>query len=133
MVLKKMVLPPTELTRLGKKELTQSDIEFFKKKYGKKFVRALKIVEDGDVVKYQFNPSETTTWVVQGRKRQYMTIPNTYCTCRSFYQDVVISRETNMCYHLLAQKIAEVRNQYETRRATDTDRRQLYVDWRRTD
>lgn len=128
-----MVLPLTELKRLGKTELTQSDVEYFKQKYGKKFVRALKAVEDGNVLMYRFHPSETTTWIVKGRRRQYMTIPDTYCTCRSFYQDVVISRDTNMCYHLLAQKIAEIRNQYEIRRATDTERRQLYVDWRRTD
>lgn len=128
-----MALPPTETRRLEKDELLQSDIEFFKRKYGKKFVRALKAVEDGKVVKYMFSPSDSSTWIVRGRKREYMVIPDIYCTCRSFYQEVVISRDTNMCYHLLAQRIAELRRLHETRKATDQDRRQMYVEWRRTD
>ncbi len=128
-----MVLPPTETRRLEKDELLQIDIEFFTDKYGKKFVRALKAAEDGKVVKYTFSPSETSTWIVRGKKREYMVIPEVYCTCRSFYQDVVISRETNMCYHLLAQRIAELRGLHESREGTDQDRRQMYIEWRRTD
>ena len=128
-----MALPPTETRRLEKDELLQSDIEFFKRRYGKKFVRALKAAEDGKVVKYMFSPSDSSTWIVRGRKREYMVIPDIYCTCRSFYQEVVISRDTNICYHLLAQRIAELRGLHETREATDQDRRQMYIEWRRTD
>jgi predicted nucleic acid-binding Zn finger protein len=128
-----MVLPPTEVRRLEKKELTQSDIEYFQHRYGKKFVRAFKTAEDGKVTMYHFHPSDTTTWIVRGRKRQYMVIPDVYCTCRSFYQDVVISRETDMCYHMLAQKIAQLRNLQGVCESTDSERRQLYVEWRRTD
>ncbi|MGQ4912059.1 MAG: hypothetical protein ACTSV3_07505 [Candidatus Thorarchaeota archaeon] len=128
-----MILPANELKRLSQKNLTQEDIEFFRKRYGKKFVRAMKAVDEGRVVQYQFHPSDSYTWIVEGSGRQYMVIPDIYCTCRSFYQEVVIARETNMCYHLLAQKIAEVRNEYRVRRATDVERRELYVEWRRTD
>jgi predicted nucleic acid-binding Zn finger protein len=128
-----MSLPQSELNRLSKKTLTQNDIEYFKNRYGNKFVKALRSVEERKIVRYQFHPSESVTWIVKGRGRQYLVIPGLYCTCRSFYQDVVISRETNMCYHLLAQRIAEVRKEYETQESTDTERRKLYVEWRRTD
>lgn len=128
-----MSLPQSETNRLSKENLTQSDIEYFKNKYGKKFVKALRTVEEGKVVKFKFNPSESVTWIVAGRGRQYLVIPEIYCTCRSFYQEAVISRETNMCYHLLAQRIAEIREEYETQETTDTERRKLYVEWRRTD
>ena len=128
-----MALSPTETKKLSRDNLTQSDIDYFRKKYGKKFVRALRVVEEKKVDKYQFRPSDSITWVVKGRSRQYLVIPKIYCTCRSFYQEVVISRESNMCYHLLAQQIAEIRNQYELVDSTDAARRKLYVEWRRTD
>jgi len=127
-----MVLPQPEVARLSKGNLTQDDIEFFKNKYGKKFIRALRAVEERKVVKYHFLPSESETWIVEGR-REYLVIPDLYCTCRSFYQEVVISREVSMCYHLLAQRIAEIRGQFQPKESTDTERRQLFVEWRRTD
>jgi len=128
-----MALSPIEERKLSQENLTQGDIDFFRKKYGKKFVRALRVVEEKKVERYHFKPSDSITWVVKGRSRQYMVIPKIYCTCRSFYQDVVISRDTNMCYHMLAQQIAEIRNQYESIDSTDTARRKLFVEWRRTD
>ena len=128
-----MALSLIEERKLSRENLTQDDIDYFRKKYGKKFVRALRVVEENKVEKYQFKPSDTITWIVKGRARQYLVIPKVYCTCRSFYQEVVISRESNMCYHLLAQQIAELRDQYELVDSTDTQRRKLYVDWRRTD
>jgi len=128
-----MALSLIEKKKLSQETLTQGDIDYFRKKYGKKFVRALRVVEEKNVNKYQFSPSDTVTWIVKGRTRQYMVIPKTYCTCRSFYQEVVISRESNLCYHLLAQQIAEIRNQYVSIESTDSARRKLYVEWRRTD
>ena len=128
-----MSLPQSDVKKLSKESLTQADIEYFKDKYGKKFVKALRAVEEGKVIRYEFSPSESTTWIVKGRSRQYLIIPEIYCTCRSFYQEVVISRETNMCYHLLAQRIAEIREAFKIQESNDAERRKLYVEWRRTD
>jgi len=128
-----MALPQSEVNRLSKETLIQDDIEYFKNKYGKKFVKALRAVEEGKVIRYKFSPSESVTWIVKGRSRQYLVIPELYCTCRSFYQEVVIARETNMCYHLLAQRIAEIGERYDSQNSTDTNRRKLFVEWRRTD
>jgi predicted nucleic acid-binding Zn finger protein len=128
-----MALSPIEEKKLSQENLTQKDIDYFRDKYGKKFVRALRVVEEKKVEKYHFKPSDSITWIVKGRARQYLVIPKTYCTCRSFYQEVVISRESDMCYHLLAQQIAEIRSQHELVDSTDTARRKLYVEWRRTD
>jgi len=108
-----MALSLIEEKKLSKESLTQSDVEYFRNKYGKKFIRALRVVEEKKVEKYEFQPSGSVTWIVRGRQRQYMIIPKIYCTCRSFYQEVVIARESNMCYHLLAQQIAELRGLYE--------------------
>ncbi len=127
------MLTVNELHMLSERELTQRTVEHFKDKYGKRFVRALRAVEEGKVIRYSFTPSETSIWIVQGHQRDYLTIPEVYCSCRSFYQSVVISRETDVCYHLLAQEIAEVRNQFRSVLSTDAERRRMYVQWRRTD
>jgi predicted nucleic acid-binding Zn finger protein len=127
-----MLLSKSEINKLSKKELTQDIVEYFKKKYGNRFIRALRSVEEGHVSKYTFTPSETITWIVKGR-REYITIPETYCTCRAFYQDVVITREVRLCYHLLAQMIAEIRGSYQVIETSDSERRRLLIEWRRTD
>jgi predicted nucleic acid-binding Zn finger protein len=131
--MRNMPLPSKETKMLGKEELTQSDIEYFRSKYGKRFVRALRAVEEGRVLEYLFNPSETTKWIVRGKRREYLVIPGVFCTCRSFYHSVVIEREVQMCYHLLAQAIAETRNQQRRVESTDAERREMSAELRRTD
>ena len=127
-----MILNKSEIKRISKNELTQDDIEYFKNRFGNRFVRALRAVEEGKVLKYTFSPSDTHTWIVKGTKREYLVIPDIFCTGRDFYQSVVISRDATTCYHLLAQQIAEIRNSYKTIKATDAERRQLFVKWRKT-
>lgn len=128
-----MLLPRHEMERLSKNEMTQEDIEYFRDKYGKRFVRALRSVEEGRVTKYTFHPSETVRWSVRGSRREYLVIPEIFCTCRSFYHEVVIDGDSSMCYHLLAQRIAELRQEYDPADCTDADRRKLAMKWRRTD
>ena len=128
-----MFLPRHETERLSKTNMTQEDVQYFRDKYGKRFVRALRSVEVGRVKEYSFHPSEITRWSVRGSRREYLVIPEIFCTCRSFYHEVVIDGTSTMCYHLLAQKIAELRNEYEIVKCTDADRRKLAVKWRRTD
>ncbi|UCE09992.1 MAG: hypothetical protein JSW61_13620 [Candidatus Thorarchaeota archaeon] len=111
--------------------MDQEDIEYFRTKYGKRFVRAFRAVEEGKVKMYLFKPSDSLAWTVLGRKRDYLVIPSTFCTCRDFYQAVVINREAQMCYHLLAQTIASIREEHKVVEATDSDRRKLYQEWRR--
>jgi predicted nucleic acid-binding Zn finger protein len=128
-----MVLTAHEVAVLSQAELTQSDIEYFRAKYGLRFIRALRAVEESRVAKYHFEPSGSTAWIVRGLQREYLVIPEVYCSCRSFYQSVVIAREADTCYHLLAQRIAEIRSSYEVVESTDAKRRSLLVLWRRTD
>ena len=124
-------MPPNEARIFEKEVLEQSDIDYFRRKYGKRFVRALRAVEEGKVRKYCFLPSEVTRWTVIGRTKEYLVIPDVFCSCRDFYQSVVIHRTAKMCYHLLAQKISEIRGLYSVFRLTDADRRRLYHEWRK--
>ncbi len=128
-----MPLNPYEIRLLSEDELTQDTIQYFRNKYNNRFIRALRAVEERRVIRYHFLPSDTTTWTVEGGKREYLVIPDVYCSCRSFYQSVVIAHEFEMCYHMLAQRIAEVRELYENAETSDSERRRLYNKWRRTD
>ena len=128
-----MVLDAYEVKLLEAPELSQNTIEHFKQRYGKRFVRALKLVEAGRVLRYRFAPSGSVSWIVQGRAREYLTIPELYCSCRSFYQSVVIKHEVDMCYHILAQRIAEIRGSYRAIESTDGERRRLFTRWRNTE
>ncbi|MBD3405780.1 MAG: hypothetical protein GF411_06580 [Candidatus Lokiarchaeota archaeon] len=125
-----MSLRKNEELRLAKDVLTQSDIQYFRNQYGKRFVRALRAVEEKRVFKYEFNPSESSIWTVKGKRNEYFVIPETFCTCRDFYQAVVIAREVKMCYHLLATSIAIIRNSFVTIGSTDSVRRTLLAKWR---
>ncbi len=127
------MLTAKEIDMLRGGNPTQDAVVYLRKKYGDRFVRALRAVEENRVKKYTFHPSDSPVWIVKGRRREYMIIPDIYCSCRSFYQDVVISRSTDFCYHLLAQEIAQLWNMYEQITASDQERRNLFVQWRRTD
>ncbi|TFG10783.1 hypothetical protein EU538_00795 [Candidatus Thorarchaeota archaeon] len=118
---------------MSEDELTQDTVQYFRKKYNNRFIRALRAAEEGRVMHYHFRPSDTTAWIVQGGKREYLVIPGIYCSCRSFYQSVVIARDFEMCYHMLAQNIAEVRSLQKDAETSDSERRRLYDKWRRTD
>ncbi len=123
-------MPEHEARILARGELTQGENQYFRKRYGKRFIRALRAVEEGRVVRYHFMPSDTTVWIVRGSDDEYRVIPGIFCTGRDFYQSVVMSRESKMCYHMLAQQIAELRGTYETVEATDSERRQILSRWR---
>ncbi|MCF2135643.1 MAG: hypothetical protein K9W43_00195 [Candidatus Thorarchaeota archaeon] len=128
-----MVLSAKETQMLVGGSPSQEAVLYFRNKYGDRFVRALRAVEEGRVTKYVFHPSNTSTWIVKGRRRDYMVIPDVYCSCRSFYQDVVIAHSMDFCYHLLAQEIAQLWGHYKIIDQSDRERRTLYIQWRRTD
>ncbi len=128
-----MQLSAYELNLLKEPHLRQSTIQYFCSRYGQLFVRALRAVDEQRVLRYHFHPSGLIAWIVKGRRRDYLTIPDVYCSCRSFYQSVVITRSAEICYHLLAQKIAEIRKAYQNIESTDIERRILHLEWRRTD
>lgn len=128
-----MTFTAREVAILSRSKLTQADIEYFRGKYGLSFIRALRAVEENRIAKYHFRPSGSTVWIIRGLRREYLVIPEVYCSCRSFYQSVVIARKADTCYHLLAQRIADIRDSYEKIESTDAERRSLFVHWRRTD
>jgi predicted nucleic acid-binding Zn finger protein len=89
--------------------------------FGDKLGRALEAVDQGRVMRFVFNPSRRILWVVSGRGGEYLVLPNAgFCSCEDFYFRV-ISHEESLCYHILAQKLAEVLNRYTTKEDTDEE------------
>ena len=75
--------------------------------FGSRFTKALDTLKEGRVKKYIFKPSGRTVWIVVGRERDYLIMPEAeFCTCDDFYFRV-LDKKVHMCYHLLTQKIAQ--------------------------
>ena len=74
--------------------------------FGQRFTKALEAIKENRVKKYVFKPSNRVVWIVVGRERDYLLMPEAeFCTCDDFYFRV-LDRKVHLCYHLIAQKIA---------------------------
>ena len=74
--------------------------------FGSRFTKALEALKEGRVKRYIFKPSGRTVWIVVGRERDYLIMPEAeFCTCDDFYFRV-LDKKVHMCYHILTQKIA---------------------------
>ena len=95
------------------KTLDPKSLAELRGKFGEKLDRALKAFEDGHVKKYTFKPSKRQVWIVVGRTRDYQVIPRLFCMCDDFYLNVVVRGSDPLCYHILAQMIAEVTQKFD--------------------
>jgi predicted nucleic acid-binding Zn finger protein len=87
--------------------------------FGARLDNALKAIEESKVRRLLFMPSRRVVWLVSGRERDYFILPKAgFCSCEDFYFRV-ISHEEFLCYHLLAQRLAEVLGRYESLEETD--------------
>jgi predicted nucleic acid-binding Zn finger protein len=105
--------------------------ERLRKVYGVKFTKAEEAVSSMAVKKYTFKPSGRTVWIVVGREKEYFVIPDLYCQCDDFYINVVIRRKAKLCYHILAQAIAERLGSFEEYEASDSDFIRLNSEWKK--
>ena len=81
--------------------------------FGPRLASALEALREKRVKKYVFRPSGRVVWVVVGREREYLVLPKApYCSCDDFYFRVLDGR-ARLCYHIIAQRLAECLNWYE--------------------
>ncbi len=93
---------------LVEKGVTKKCEEKLSQVFGERGRRALKTVALKRVKKYVLYPSKRVRWIIVGRGEEYLVIPSVkYCSCKDFFF-YVMTGEAYMCYHLLAQKIAEL-------------------------
>jgi predicted nucleic acid-binding Zn finger protein len=99
--------------------------------FGQRFTKALEALKENRVKKYIFKPSSRTVWIVIGRERDYLIMPEAeFCTCDDFYFRV-LDRKIHLCYHLIAQKIARNLDWYETLEETDELYKTLMNEWKK--
>ncbi len=98
--------------------------------FGQRFTKALDALKEGRVKKYMFKPSGKTVWIVVGRERDYLIMPEAeFCMCDDFYFRV-LDKKVHMCYHLLTQKIAQNLNWFETIEENDDSYEMLMNEWK---
>jgi predicted nucleic acid-binding Zn finger protein len=99
--------------------------------FGQRFTKALNALKEKRVKKYVFKPSGRTVWIVIGRERDYLIMPEAeFCMCDDFYFRV-LDRKIHLCYHLIAQKIARNLGWYETLEENDKLYESLMNEWKK--
>ena len=99
--------------------------------FGQRFTKALNALKENRVKKYVFKPSGRTVWIVIGRERDYLIMPEAeFCMCDDFYFRV-LDRKIHLCYHLIAQKIARNLGWYETIEENDKLYESLMGEWKK--
>ncbi|HEX68786.1 MAG TPA: hypothetical protein ENG10_00630 [Candidatus Bathyarchaeota archaeon] len=111
-------------------KLTGEDIGRLYSLFGKRFLKAWKAVREGQVKKYVFNPSKRVVWIVVGKNRDYLIFPAAeFCTCDDFYFRVM-DHEIHLCYHLIAQKLAEALGWFDQIDESDELYETLMNEWK---
>ena len=111
-------------------KLTGEDIGRLYSLFGKRFLKAWKAVREGQVKKYVFNPSKRVVWIVVGKNKDYLIFPAAeFCTCDDFYFRVM-DHEAHLCYHLIAQKLAEALGWFDQIDESDELYETLMNEWK---
>ena len=100
--------------------------------FGSRFTKAWEALKDGRIKKYLFKPSGRVVWIVVGRERDYLVMPAAdFCSCDDFYFRVM-DKEIHLCYHLIAQKMAEALTWYDVFEEEDELYDSLMNEWKRS-
>ncbi len=98
--------------------------------FGQRFTKALEALKENRIKKYVFRPSNRVVWIVVGRERDYLLMPEAeFCTCDDFYFRV-LDKKAHLCYHLIAQKIARNLGWFEKVEAHDELYDTLMKEWK---
>ncbi len=109
--------------------ISGSDLQILSQHYGNRFWKALQAVAKDLVKKYIFKPSGREVWVVVGKSRDYRVLSEVYCDCEDFYINVIVKRNVNLCYHILAQILAQALDAYSEIRLDDMRYNGLRDEW----
>ena len=98
--------------------------------FGDRLTNGLKLANSRRVRRYEFKPSRRVVWVVKGRTNEYQIIPDLpFCYCDDYYFRVM-DRKRGLCYHIVAQRIAEALNQFQTVHKRDLQYSTITDRWR---
>ncbi len=90
-----------------KNQMTEAQLTRLSIVFGSRFAKAQEVLNERRTKKYAFEPSGRIVWIVVGREREYLVMPAAdFCSCDDFYFRVM-DKKIHLCYHLIAQKLAE--------------------------
>ena len=69
--------------------------------------------------------------MVVGKSRDYRVLSEVYCDCEDFYINVIVKRTADLCYHILAQILANALSTYSEIRVDDMVYETLREEWER--
>jgi predicted nucleic acid-binding Zn finger protein len=111
-------------------KLTGKNLTELYEVFGQRFIKALEALKENRVKKYVFKPTNRTVWIVVGKERDYLIMPEAeFCTCDDFYFRV-LDRQVHLCYHLIAQKLAKNLEWYESIEDHDEIYDTLMSEWK---
>jgi predicted nucleic acid-binding Zn finger protein len=111
-------------------KLTGKDLTKLHETFGERFIKAFEALKEHRVKKYIFEPSGKVVWIVVGKKKDYLLMPEAgFCSCDDFYFRVM-DREVHLCYHLIAQKIANILKGYDSIKERDELHDSLMKEWK---
>jgi len=98
--------------------------------FGERFTNGWKLASSRKVRRYDFRPSGRVVWAVQGRRGEYQVIPDIpFCYCDDYYFRVM-DRKRGLCYHIIAQRIAEALNRFRKTSRRDSQYPSITNRWR---
>ena len=111
-------------------KLTGKNLTKLYEVFGQRFIKAFEALKENRVKKYVFKPSGRIVWIVVGKERDYLLMPEAeFCSCDDFYFRV-LDREVHLCYHLIAQKIANILKWYDALEERDKLYDLLMKEWK---
>ena len=100
--------------------------------FGERLQQALNIIEKGAVKRYKFKPSGRVIWEVKGKTSSYQIMTRTYfCNCDDYYFRVMSSKK-QLCYHIIAQKLAFALGKFVNEERSDRDYSKITSRWRKS-
>ncbi len=124
-----VVLKQVSLEILRTHNITEDQKRVLAKVFEKRLTQALGLVESKNVKTYRFKPSGRTVWIVKGRTGKYQVMPESmFCTCDDYYFRVMDNKK-QLCYHLVAQQIAEALGQYDKEEMSDSKYAEATAKW----
>jgi predicted nucleic acid-binding Zn finger protein len=99
--------------------------------FGARFLKAWEAVGDDRVKFYVFKPSDRVVWIVVGKTRDYLILPDaSFCSCDDFFYSVMEGKAF-LCYHLIAQQLAEALGRYDRIEEDDELYDVLMAEWKK--
>ncbi len=96
--------------------------------FGPRFVKAWDAVKERRIKKYVFKPSGRIVWIVVGKEREYLVMPAAeFCSCEDFYFQF---DKGHLCYHIIAQKLAEASGRFDLIEEEDHFYEVLIREWK---